>query len=128
MYCSDLFCQPREHRSSGSPLTFQCTLSWEDRNKRRISKDPQRKKHFSLIKRSTVSIHNWQRKRFCRLLCHGCESSNEFFFVVVASAQDDRNKVCLHEVTVENVFSISYEQKQNSHSKDSINLCCPDLD
>lgn len=48
MYCSDLFCQLKEHRSSGSPLTFQCTLSWEGRNKKRIPKEPQRKKHFSL--------------------------------------------------------------------------------
>lgn len=42
--------------------------SWEDGNKKRIPEDPQRKKHFSLIKRSTVNIHNWQRKRFCGLL------------------------------------------------------------
>lgn len=50
------------------PQTFQCTLSWEERNKERIPKDPQRKKHLSLSKRSTGSIHNWQRKRFCRFL------------------------------------------------------------
>lgn len=72
LYYSDLFCDLRDHTSSGCPVTFQCTLPWEDRNKTKSPKSLKGRNIF-LIRASSVSIHNWQRKGFCRhsfCFCH----------------------------------------------------------